>query len=619
MSLPAPAALIAAIQARQWARAWSLLETAWAQAPGDPALAQLAARAAAEEGQPAKADAYLDLALQGHPGDLGLALCRANLWAMAGRSADAEAAFRRVLALAPDQPAALENLTILLLDQGRAGDALGPAEKLAAALPGSSRAWVLAGSAHADLDHAVLAMAAFERALGLDPASAHAWVELGRVRTRLGLIPEALEACQRAGGAQPGAREPWSNALFALQSLEPDGAALAEAHRAFGRWLEATVPPLPPLPARPKERLRVAFLSADFRDHACACFLEPLLEHLDRDRIEAVALSDTRRPDAVTARLRTHAAAWLDIAHLDDGALAARIRELEVDVLVDCMGHTGDNRLPVFALRPAPLALTWLGYPSTTGLTRIDARLSDALADPPGASEAHHSEAVAHLAAPFLCYRPPEAPPPERRRAGDDAFVFGSFNNLSKLSAPTLALWARVLDEVPGSRLLLKARHLGDPGVQALVRSRFAAAGGDPGRQDLRGPALGLSTHLAMYGEVDVALDPFPYNGATTTCEALWMGVPVLTLAGGRHGSRVGVSLLSAVGLEDCIARDEAGYLALARSLAGNPARLAELRSGLRARMAASPLCDGPRFARTFEATVQGLWREACARAESRA
>ena len=373
-------------------------------------------------------------------------------------------------------------------------------------------------------------------------------------------------------------------------------------------------PPLPPRPPvadqRPGRRLRVGYVSPDFCSHSCSYFLVPLLAGHDRRHFDLVAYSDVARPDGLTAAFRNLVPEWRDTAGLDDAAFAARVRDDAIDVLVDCAGHTKDNRLGAFARRPAPVQATWLGYPGTTGLDVFDARLVDSVSDPEGTADAAASEPLARVDGGFLAYMPapfaPPVSPPPMLAAGRP--TFGSFNNLPKITDTCVALWAAALAAVPAARLVIKARGLDEPELRAALVGRFAGHGIDPGRIEPRGFDGAVQDHIARYAEVDVALDTVPYNGTTTTCEALWMGVPVVTLAGDRHAARVGASLLTRIGAGDWIAADAAGFARVARSLVADPDGLARTRAGLRARLSASPLCDGARLARGVEAVYRRLW-----------
>ena len=351
-------------------------------------------------------------------------------------------------------------------------------------------------------------------------------------------------------------------------------------------------------------RCRVGLLSADLRRHSAAYFVEPLLEHLDRERFELVVYSASPKRDEVTRRLEAYPAAWRWVADLDAAGLDAAIRADDLDVLVELSGLTVGQRLDGLVRRPARVQATYLGYPNTTGCRFIDARFVDSLTDPPGA-EALHVERLERLESCFLCFKPGPETPAVRPRDPASPLTFGCFGAVSKYNESTLYAWARVLAAVPGSRLLLKARGLREERARDDVRQRLRMYGVAPDRVDIRGPLDDTTEHLAAYHDVDLALDTFPYHGTTTTCEAMLMGVPTVTRVGDRHAARVGLSLNSAVGLRDLCADDEGGYVAAAIALAQDRARLADLRGTLRDRLLASPLGDGPGFGRRFGAALE--------------
>jgi protein O-GlcNAc transferase len=360
--------------------------------------------------------------------------------------------------------------------------------------------------------------------------------------------------------------------------------------------------------------LRVGYVSPDFYLHAVTFFFEPLLAHHDRSKIVPLCYSETRKPDAVTARLRSHSAQWRDIYGMSDAQVVSRIRADEIDILVDLAGHMGDNRLTVFSGKAAPIQVAWLGYPNTTGLTTIDYRLTDAVADPPGLTDRYYTERLFRLPRGFLCYQPPvSAPavgaPPFRMKRG---VTFGSCNNLSKVTFGVIGLWSAILRAVPGSRLILKAASLTDIPTREPYYREFEKHGIPRDRLDFRGINWKLADHQSVYNEIDVALDPFPYNGATTTCEAMWMGVPVITLAGNVHAGRVGASILAQMGLTDLVAESLDDYIRIAVELAKDPTRLLELRASLRDRMTTSPLCDAKAFALAVEDAYRTMWRNWC-------
>jgi predicted O-linked N-acetylglucosamine transferase (SPINDLY family) len=398
-----------------------------------------------------------------------------------------------------------------------------------------------------------------------------------------------------------------SNRVLSLHYRDDISAAtLAREHLRLGRLYEAAHPPRDHRHIdRSLDRpLRIGYVSADFWTHSVMFFLEPILANHDRAQFEIFCYSNGVRADATTARLQSYPLHWRTIAGLPDHHVDDLIARDRIDILVDLTGHTAGSRLAVFAQKPAPIQVSYLGYPSTTGLTRIDYRLSDAVADPPGA-ESLHSERLMRLETAW-CYRPypaapPVSPPPALRNCH---ITFGCFNNLQKLTAQVAGQWAKLMAALPTSRLLVKSAGLAES--QSHHLKLLCDSGIPPERIDLLPRTRTIEEHLGTYGSVDIALDTFPYNGTTTTCEALWMGVPVLTIAGDTHHSRVGASLLTTVGLIDwiCSVSDFATKAAAAADLP----TLAQLRQTLRARLNQSPLLDGVRFTRELETAYRKMW-----------
>lgn len=402
-------------------------------------------------------------------------------------------------------------------------------------------------------------------------------------------------------------------AFAAVAQPDVSPSELFAIHRALGHRLEREIVPHATWPGRafdPDAPLRIGFVSPDLRNHSVAYFFEPLLEHLDRRAFIPTCYSLSASSDVVTARLRALSAAWRDAADWSDEQLAIAIQRDAIDVLIDLAGISQGARPAVFARTPAPLQATFLGYPFSTGLSRIDVRLVDSLTDPPG-SDALASERLSRLDPCFVCYRPPDALPPISPRDAHAPTRFGSFNALHKLSDPCLALWAKLLHAVPDSRLVLKGRAFSPPYARALFVQRLERLGFDPARVDLM-PRTPQAQHLASYRLFDIALDPFPYNGTTTTCEALVMGVPVVTLAGDHHPARVGVSLLHAMGLDELVATSPNEFVRIASQLAADRARLNSLQASLRQRLLDSVLCDAPSFARRWERAIRSAWRARC-------
>ena len=346
-----------------------------------------------------------------------------------------------------------------------------------------------------------------------------------------------------------------------------------------------------------------------------AYFLEPVLQRHDRSRFEVFCYHSGAGEDDLSTRLRSHAEHWRAVARLSPDELERALRTDCLDLLVELSGHTDGNRLAVVARRVAPVQVTYLGYPNTTGLSAVDYRITDAHADPPGESDALHTERLVRLPETFLCYTPPfegepAAQPPARTRG---RLTFGSFNNLAKLSAANIALWARVLDAVPDATLMIKTGGLQDPGLRRVVLERFRAVGIDAARLELAAPTDSIEAHMRSYDRVDIALDSYPYHGTTTTLDALWMGVPVVTLCGDRHAARVSASILHTLGLDELVAATAQDYVRIAQRLALDVDRLETLRRTLRGRLHASPLMDGVRFTRQLEATYLQMWQAALA------
>jgi predicted O-linked N-acetylglucosamine transferase (SPINDLY family) len=515
---------------------------------------------------------------------------------------EAVTCFRRALELRPDYVEAHNNLGNALKDRGDVEEALGCFRRAVGLRPDFAEAHSNLGNAlkaRGDLEGAI---ACHRRALELRSDYADAHCNLGNALRDRGSLDEAVTCYRRTLELKPDHAGAHSNLLATLHycpGITP--AALAEAHAEYDRRhaapLRGAVAPRPGKPGGLAGRPRLGFVSPDLGRHPVGYFLVRILENLRREQCETICYSDRIVKDGLTHRLQAAATGWRDVIGMDHERLAEQIRADRIDILFDLAGHTAHNRLLVFARKPAPIQISWIGYEGTTGLGAMDYLLADHLMVPPG-SERHYRERVLRMPDGYLCYDPPEAappvgPPPSLKNG---FATFGSFNNPAKITPDVVAVWARILRAAPSTRLVLKYRGLGDQTVRKRFLDLFAVQGVGPQRLDLL-PWSSYSDYLATYHQVDLALDPFPFSGSTITCESLWMGVPVLTCPGETFASRHSLSHLSNVGLTETIARDLDEYVELAVSLAGDPARLAVLRSGLRKRMAASPLCDGKRFA----------------------
>lgn len=403
------------------------------------------------------------------------------------------------------------------------------------------------------------------------------------------------------------------------QNYDPDlpKETIRDEHFAVGQHFDETLPCLNQdglaLPHDPERRLRIGFVSPDLRSHSVAYFIGPYFEAFDRDRFDVYAYANHPTEDMVSFGLRAKATCWRNVFELSDEALAEQIRNDGIDILVDLAGYTRDTRLTVFTARPAPVQMTYIGYPNTTGMTAIDYRLTDSIADPEGADE-DYSEILLRLPGCFLCYAiPTHAPPVEPGPVEHRGYVtFGSFNNFNKVNPDVIDTWAAILKAVPKSRILFKSTSSKDKTAQAVVLQAMEAHGIEPERVSFATFRATPESHLAVYHDIDIALDTFPYNGTTTTCEALWMGVPVVTLKGDRHASRVGASLLSTIGFPAGIAESRDDYVLTARLLAENPGLLKATRRSLRDTVTRSPLCDSRGHAQTLEHVFRTVWRFWC-------
>jgi len=531
-----------------------------------------------------------------------------------GRLDEAAAHYARAVELAPDYGEAWANYANVLMDLERIDDADAAARKAVRLRPDYAIAHNNLGTVLQRRGQYGAATDCFRRALELHPDYPDALSNMGEALKDSGQAEAALPYYRKSVDLTPDEPGMASNMLMAfcnVAALSP--ADIAAEHRRWGARF-APPPPPPVTDADPDRRLRIGYLSPDFRRHSVAYFLDPILAHHDKARVEVFCYANMAGDgDAVTQRLRGHADHWRRVLGMDDSALEEHIRADGIDILVDLAGHTRANRLSVLARRPAPVQMSYLGYPATTGLEAVDGRFTDAWADPPGMTEAYHSEQLERLPDGFLCYRPDETAPPVSSLPMNAAghVTFGSFNNLSKLTPPVIEAWSAILARLPDARLVVKAKALGDTVTADRLTAAFAEHGIGADRLDLLAWITDASP-LSAYHRIDVALDTFPYNGTTTTCEALWMGVPVIGLAGEWHAARVGVSLLSRLDMADWLAPDTAAYVELAVRMAGDAARLGDLRTGLRERMAISGLTDGARFTRTLEQAYRRAWRARC-------
>lgn len=537
-----------------------------------------------------------------------------NLLQRKGQLAEAVASFEQFRRLQPHDPRALNNLGLALAAQGKYVEAtamLQEALRLKPDYADAHNSLALTLEAQGNIDEA---LTHWQQALRFRPDFADALNNLGNAYTTQGNLDQAIECFRRALALQPRAAHIHSNLLLTLNyhpACTP--ATLLSEHQ---RWAQLHTAPLAMTVAphtndrTPGRRLRIGYVSPDFRAHTVAAFVEPLLAAHDHDRFHITAYANVTRPDHVTQRMQQTVDAWRSIIGLNDEDAAALIRADAIDILVDLAGHTAGNRLLLFARRPAPIQVTYFGYPSTTAVPGIDFRISDPYADPPGQTESHYTEQIIRLPEIAWCYQPPagvEVGPLPADQSG--RVTLGCFNNPAKVTDEVIALWARILHALPDARLMLLTGQgqLGNQRVQAAFT-----------RHGIRGritwvPRQSPEEYLKLYHAVDLCLDPFPYNGGVTTCDALWMGCPVVALAGHTYAARQGVTLLSNAGLPELAAETPDAYVETAAWLAKDRPKLRRLRGELRCRMQKSPLTDAVRLTRHLEAAYRRMWEAWCA------
>jgi predicted O-linked N-acetylglucosamine transferase (SPINDLY family) len=565
-------------------------------------------RDACRAGRLAAAEKMLARAAAAAPDTIEAHAALAESFFAAGNHEQAISCARRVLTIDPRNGAAYAHIGRIMCARGEWRFAKAALRKAVECDPGLFDAHANLGTICRREHRLCAAIEHYQTALSLAPKNARILNNIGLCLTDLGISIEARQRFEHALALAPDIPDIRSNYCYCLCHAALDQEFVAKEHKAWGGRFDTHSRAVRSMRRKDAHApMRIGYVSPDFRGHSVAYFLEPLLrEHRD---VAVYCYSNSMVEDQTTARFKALGHVWRSIHRCDDQRAAKMIRGDGIDVLVDCAGHTEGNRLGLFGLRPAPVQVSWCGYPATTGLRSIDFRITDGHVDPPG-QEAYHSEDLFRTDPCFLCYMPPhDAPPPVAAPSLHGApFTFGSCNKLGKISPETLACWAEILRQAPHSRLLLKAASLDEPGAQKRVLEAFSRAGIDSERILCRGYAPSRTSHLAFYGMIDCCLDTFPYAGTTTTCEAFWMGVPVVTLCGDRHVSRTGATLCRAVGLDAYVAESVGDYVHRAVYRAQNPDALQALRAALRDRMRASVLCDAAGFARRIERAYRTMW-----------
>jgi protein O-GlcNAc transferase len=525
---------------------------------------------------------------------------------------EAEECFRKAILLKPDYAEAHSNLGAVLQELKRLNESEESFKKAILLNPNYAEAYYNLGITYKELGKLNDAEESFRKAILLKPDYAEAYSNLGITLHELGRLNEAEECFRKAIEIKANYFDAHNNRNLCLNySSLWSPLFIYKQHLEFEKQfsrskVEHTLNPV--FKKDSSERLRIGYVSADFKIHSVGFFFEPLLKNHNNHAVETFCYYNNNVVDTTTKRLMTACDHWRSIFGISDQKVINIIKDDKINILVDLSGHTAGNRLLVFIQKPSPVQVTWLGYPNTTGLSTIDYRLTDIIADPIGEADELHSETLLRLPNGFQCYQgnddiPVDTELPQKR---GKQITFGSFNNMIKITPIVIKTWSKILHSVPTSRLVLKLQKLNNNTL--YYHDLFIQEGISKERIEFYQPSPSIEEHLSLYNTIDIGLDPFPFNGATSTCEALWMGVPVITLLGDRHVARVGASILTNIGLEDFIAQDINGYIKLAVEMSANLKYLMEIRTSLRERMKNAPLCDGLSFAKDFEAIYQDMW-----------
>lgn len=538
-----------------------------------------------------------------------------------GKLEEAISSLQKAVTFNPGLVTAYNELGGALQALGRQMEAISAYQKAISIKPDDARIYSNLSNAYKFLGQLDEAENSLRQALQLDPNFSEAFNNLGNILKLQGRNQEAVNNYRRAVELKPNYVEAHSNLLLCLNYLtEYSPAGLLEEHKAWGhahviKFSGKQVINTPD----PDRRIRIGYVSPDFRVHPVAYFIEAILKNHNADQFEIICYAEVTRQDGTTERLRKLVHSWRNTCSLNDKQLINTIKLDGVDILVDLAGHTGGNRLPIFSDKAAPIQVSYIGYPNTTGLSSVDYRLTDVVSDPPG-SEKYYTEKLIYLKNGFTCYSPPaDVPEVNPLPAREKGFVtYGSFNNLSKINTSVIDLWCQILRANPSSRLLVY-RHMLRGSVRERYYHLFNERGIDRDRVDLMHKIPDEYQDLpygkryyGLYGHIDIALDTFPWNGHTITCETLWMGIPVVTLYGDRHAGRICSSVLKSIGLPQLIATTPDQYVKIAVELASNYDGMEKLRAGLREQMKNSPLCDGGAFTKELEDVYREIWGKWC-------
>ena len=533
-----------------------------------------------------------------------------------GRLDEAVKSYNKATKLKPDYADAYNNLGVTLQELGRLDEAVKRYNQAIKINPDYAEAYSNLGVVQRELGQLEEAINNYNKAIQLKPDYADAYSNLGNTLQDQGQLDEAVECYNQAIKLQPDLSMAYNNRNCALNYFsELTQTDVFQKHLEFEEQFGLKIlkdKQTVRLNKSKNTRLRVGYISADFNSHSVGYFFEPLLKHHDHYIINTYCYYNNIKEDSTTKRLIDVSEHWRSIIRMNDKDIINLIRKDKINILIDLSGHTKGNRLTVFSHNPAPIQVTWLGYPNTTGLSSIDYRFTDEIADPISEADKFHSEELVRLPKGFLCYQGNESVSTNKAlpclKRG--YITFGSFNNLTKITPQVIKIWSRILQAVPNSHLLLKSKQLSDSSTKSRYLELFKEEGISEDRLELHSWMPEKDGHLRLYGHVDIGLDPFPYNGTTTTCEALWMGTPVITILGDRHVSRVGASILTHVGLEEFIATDIDEYINMAIKYANNMDSIKSIRAGLRHNMKNSDLCNADAFARDVEKALDEMWNQ---------
>jgi protein O-GlcNAc transferase len=523
--------------------------------------------------------------------------------------------FEKAVEIDPDFLDGQSNLAGALSTVGRKEDALKAVDAALRIRPRAKdhfmRAIILR-----DLSRHDEGVEAVREVLKLEPNSVAALTALGYALQERGALDEAMEVLNRSLALNP---DPQTHSNVLMTMNYHPGYSPADLLAAHKQWASTHETPFRDRwPAHsndpsPDRKLRVGYVSPDFRSHSVAFFLEPILENHDHEQFEVFAYAHLVSTDMSTWRLRAKIDRWRETSGLHWEKVAEQIRDDQIDILIELAGHTANNSLPVFARKPAPIQINMIGFPSTTGLSAIDYRVTDEQCDPTGISDAFTTESLIRMPDIFWCYQPPHsAPEIGELPALGGTVTFTSVNNFTKVTPTIQRMWARLLVAVPNSRLIIQTAAVGSEQTQKRVQEIFTAEGVQPQRIEFRN-ATGMTLYLELLERSDMTLDPFPFNGGTTTCHSLWMGAPVVTLAGDRHASRMGLSMMTAIGLPEFVAYTPEQYIQIATMFAKDLPRLGAIRAGMRQRLNDSPLLDAKTYTRNLESAYRAVWRRWCA------